>query len=768
MLFRGFKDEKKKDENMKLSENLQQEMNTLKRDFHIIQKLRSRNIVGAYYDKKFTKSLSCETKNTKVTMVSTKPQYVSKYGKSHNNTHVLPNRISYMTPEDKFALKINYKNDNELFSDNFDNDDSYQHLLNDNTDEMSDNTNSDSENEEDKNNKDEEKLLQVQLNIKKQKENEEYIRELQKQQYHETNIQQQQYESTNYEEALRNFIENGQKIQQKLYVKDDIEKDYIIPRVCYTTWHTKNLPPLMAENYENLKKRNPSICFYLYDEKDCFEFIKKNFDKEVLDAYEKLAPSSYKSDLWRFCVLYIHGGIYIDIKYNTINNFQLDQLCYKEHFVIDRANTDKNNWWNKDEQGIYTALIVVSSKNKILRQCIYAIVENVETYYYGKNALYPTGPGLLGKKFFGEIKSPHLLNSIELFHDENNKIIYNHCVVFDIYDGYRKEQKEYQNNLHYSLLWSQNSIYNVKYQLIKNNIIHTKNEHLPNVLCICHIGSYYIFTKITKYIDNLISAQYDEYNLTIYFNLIETISKEHYQKIQEKYPKVHFVISENYGFDIGSFFHILQIIKEKKEVYDYVLKIHTKTDNEKREYMLQPILGSIQIIRKIINQMNENKKIGILAPRKARCIDAHIDFVRNQQYLQQLLFWYFNENTQVIKQPYVTGTMFWMRFSIIEDLFMKVNIKNIVNSFNHEHSFDWNWYYYSNNKYLKNESLHKTKLYEHYLNQGKVMGLSGNLYHATKYSTNSFQLRDGMIEHAYERFFCYGSHRLGYKLMFIN
>ena len=769
MLFRGFKDEKKKDENEELSKNLQQEMISLKRDFHIIQKLRNRNIVGAYYDKKFINSPSHDyNKNNKVTMVSTKPQYVSKYGKSHNKTNVLPNRVSYMTPEDTFALKIDYKKNSELFSEQFNEDDSYQYLLDENDDEdVSNHSNSDSEMEEDENLKNEEKLLQVQSNIRKQKENEQYIQELQKHQVQETNIQ-HDLEISNYEEILRKFIENGQKIQQKLYVKNEEGCEYIIPRVCYTVWHTKNLPPLMQKNYEDLKRQNPSICFHLYDESECFNFIKTNFDKEVLDAYEKLAPSSYKSDLWRFCVLYIHGGMYIDIKYNTINNFTLEQLCFKEHFVIDRANTKTNNWWNKDEQGMYTALIAVCPKNKILRQCIYAIVENVETYYYGKNALYPTGPGLFGKKFFGENKSPHLLNSIELFHNEDNAIVYKQCAILDIYDGYRNEQKEYQNNFHYSLLWSQNSIYNVKYQIVQNKITLTRNEHLPNVLCICHIGSYYIFSKMTKYIDNLISAQYDEYNLTIYFNIIETISKDDFKRLQDKYPNVHFVVSENYGFDIGSFFHILQIIKDKNETYDYVLKIHTKTDNEKREYMLQPMLGSIQTIRKIINQMNENTKIGILAPKKARCIDAHVDFVRNQQYLQQLLFWYFQENTQVIKQPYVTGTMFWMRFSIIEQLFMKVNLINIINSFNHVHTFDWNWYYYSNNKYLKNESLHKERLYEHYLLQGKALGLSGNLYHATKYTTNSFQLRDAMIEHAYERFFCYGTHRLGYKLMFIN
>ena len=770
MLFRGFKQEKPKDENKELSKNLQQEMNNLKRDFHLIQKLRKKNIVGAYYDKKFTnQSNKNDNVTNKITMVSTKPEHISKYGQAKTSVNILPYRISYMTPEDKFALQIDYKKkSNEIFSDDFnDGSEEYQHILendNDNDDNILQ-ENIDSEDEFE--NMEEEKLLQVKLNIQKQKENEKYIQDLQLQRVQEK-TQEQIIEISNYEETLKTFIDNGQKILQKIFHSKVQENDYEIPRNCYTTWHSKQLPPLMKANYDKLKDNNPDICFHLYDEYDCSNFIEKHFDKEVLDAYERLSPSSYKSDLWRFCVLYIHGGIYLDIKYNTINQFQLKELCYKEHFVIDRPNTKQNAWWNKDEQGMYTALIVTKPRNKILRQCIYAIIENVETYYYGKNALYPTGPGLLGKKFFGENKGTHLLNSIELFHDENNAIVFNNCKVLDIYENYRKEQSEYQNNFHYSLLWAQNSIYNVKYKLLNHIVSKNRNEHLPNVLCICHIGSYHIFMKMTKYIDNLISAQYDEYNLTIYFNVIDTITKEQLQLLQKKYPQTSFVISENYGFDIGSFFHILQLIKEEEEDYDYVLKIHTKTDNEKRDGLLQPILGSIQTIRKIVSQMNEFKDIGILASRSGRCIDAHVDFVRNQQYLQQLLLWYFQEKTNVIKQPYVTGTMFWMRFSIIKEMYMKVNIKNIINSFNHAYSFDWNWYYYSNNKYLKNESLHKDRLFEHYQQHGKSLGLSGNLYHAIKYSTNSFQLRDGMIEHAYERFFCYGSHRLGYKLMFIK
>ena len=269
------------------------------------------------------------------------------------------------------------------------------------------------------------------------------------------------------------------------------------------------------------------------------------------------------------------------------------------------------------------------------------------------------------------------------------------------------------------------------------------------------------------YIDNFISAHYDEYNLTIYFNIIETLSKEHISAIRNMYPDENFILSENYGFDIGSFFHILEIIKQRKETYDYVVKIHTKTNDEKRDNLLQPILGNIQTIRKIIQQMRDDHGIGIIASKKSRCIDTHTDFIRNQSYLQKLITWFFKEQTRITKQVYVSGTMFWLRFDILQQTFMKINVPNIINSFNNIHTFDWNWYYYANNKYLMNINLQENLLYEHYIEKGENLNLSGNIFHAIKNGTRSFHLRDGMMEHAYERFFCYATHRMGLQIMFI-
>ena len=225
----------------------------------------------------------------------------------------------------------------------------------------------------------------------------------------------------------------------------------IIPLHLYTCWHTKKLPPLMQENYNYLVESNPKIKFHLYDEDECRQFIQENYEQDVLDAYNTLIPCSYKSDLWRFCVLYKNGGIYMDIKYRCVNNFKFIALTEEEHFVRDRP-----------EECIYTALIVTLPGNEIMMKCIYQIVENVKNKYYGVNPLYPTGPGLLGNYFTSSER-----DNLDMYYNGSvveNKlneyyIVKDNSIILKNYHGYREEQKVYQKNKYYSNLWHEKNIY---------------------------------------------------------------------------------------------------------------------------------------------------------------------------------------------------------------------------------------------------------------------------------------------------------------------
>jgi mannosyltransferase OCH1-like enzyme len=239
-------------------------------------------------------------------------------------------------------------------------------------------------------------------------------------------------------------------------------KQNIIPLKLFQTWNTRKLPNKMNENVMNLQKQNPEFEYYLYDDNDCKEFIKSNFPSDVLNAFEALIPGAYKADLWRYCILYINGGIYLDIKYKCMNNFKLIDLTYKEHFVLERPS-----FWDNGSYGIYNALICSKPKNTILLECINSIVDNVNNNYYGKNPLYPTGPGLLGKLYFN--KYNYNVNNFDLFYNHyetsyiiTNQIIYKKVVILENYLEYREELKKYNNLPSYHTLWLQRLIYSNK------------------------------------------------------------------------------------------------------------------------------------------------------------------------------------------------------------------------------------------------------------------------------------------------------------------
>lgn len=231
--------------------------------------------------------------------------------------------------------------------------------------------------------------------------------------------------------------------------------DSVIPLKIFQTWNTKDLPFHMSLNCLRLQKQNPQFEYFLFDDADCHAFIETHFDEDVLDAYERLIPGAYKADLWRYCVLYIHGGIYLDMKMRCVGDFRLLELTKQEHYVKDRPQLA----FMKNHVGVYNAVMIQQPKNPLMMDCILEIVENVKNQEYGYSALYPTGPGMLGDLYM-EKRKKYNLPDFDLFHDLDRETIrYKNRTILEHYTEYRKEQLNHQNELHYSVLWDKNSIY---------------------------------------------------------------------------------------------------------------------------------------------------------------------------------------------------------------------------------------------------------------------------------------------------------------------
>jgi Glycosyltransferase sugar-binding region containing DXD motif len=221
----------------------------------------------------------------------------------------------------------------------------------------------------------------------------------------------------------------------------------VIPLNIFQTWHTKTLPPYMQKCVNSIKECNPEFRHFLYDDEDCRQFISQNYDQDVLTAYDTLIPGAYKADLWRYCVLYKYGGIYLDIKYQCVNGFKLIGLTDREYFVRDR---------DQNIHGIYNAFMICKAGNPIMWKCIRQIVDNVENRYYGKTPLDVTGPNMMNLMF-----TPNELRQYVTLYLHNNgiMIIYNGTAILAVYPEYREEQKTFQKTLYYDTLWKRREIF---------------------------------------------------------------------------------------------------------------------------------------------------------------------------------------------------------------------------------------------------------------------------------------------------------------------
>lgn len=220
----------------------------------------------------------------------------------------------------------------------------------------------------------------------------------------------------------------------------------VIPLNIFQTWSTKKLPLRMLNNIMSMKNSNPEFNYYFFDDNDCEAFIEKNFPPDVLQSFRSLIPGAYKADLWRYCVLYKLGGIYIDVKYHLLRPFRLIHLTKQEHWVLDA-----------DNNGVYNALMVCKPGNPILLKAIEDIVQNVKNRFYGTSCLEPTGPLLLSKYFTTNEKNHFDLNHVFISNFNNRYILWNRNPIMRSYKGYLEDNKTTKE--HYSTLWGKRKIY---------------------------------------------------------------------------------------------------------------------------------------------------------------------------------------------------------------------------------------------------------------------------------------------------------------------
>lgn len=166
----------------------------------------------------------------------------------------------------------------------------------------------------------------------------------------------------------------------------------LIPKKIYQSWKTKKLPEKMAKIVQKTKDINPEYEYELWDDNDCRQFLLDNFGQNYANAFDVLIPGAFKCDFWRYAVLYVNGGVYMDIDMTPAVPFR-EILRHDDEFVsiVDRK------FIFKPKSDIYQAFIACRPKHPIMLTALELAFYNIAGRKHELfDTLGITGPVVVG------------------------------------------------------------------------------------------------------------------------------------------------------------------------------------------------------------------------------------------------------------------------------------------------------------------------------------------------------------------------------------
>ena len=143
--------------------------------------------------------------------------------------------------------------------------------------------------------------------------------------------------------------------------------------------------------------KNPGYSIKIWDINDSREYLKLNFSPEILECFDNLSAYAYKSDFFRYCVIYKNGGWYSDIfqiclQYNLLDNLKKNKR--KNYFICDTAAEWECN------NGVQNCFFGAHKDDEVLKNIISVTVKNTANKHYGSHPIKTSGSVcILGEVF---------------------------------------------------------------------------------------------------------------------------------------------------------------------------------------------------------------------------------------------------------------------------------------------------------------------------------------------------------------------------------
>lgn len=174
----------------------------------------------------------------------------------------------------------------------------------------------------------------------------------------------------------------------------------LIPRNFYQTYKTSLFDVQHAEWMKVYRSKHPEFNFIFHGDAEMDEFMLREWgDHPIYPVYKGAQFGPSKADIWRYCILYSHGGIYLDIdsallfnmngipsdvaemvsyEANELKNFSWDQAWPCARFFL-KHQLEEKRLFNPGNIALQWFL-AFKSQHPILKNVIDLIVANAGFY----------------------------------------------------------------------------------------------------------------------------------------------------------------------------------------------------------------------------------------------------------------------------------------------------------------------------------------------------------------------------------------------------
>ena len=171
--------------------------------------------------------------------------------------------------------------------------------------------------------------------------------------------------------------------QNNMRAQADDDVGMRIPRQIYQTYVQRT--PFMAS-----WQQQPGWQHHFFDDAACRRFVQQHLEPAVYAAYMRLTPGAARADLWRYCVLWVRGGVYADADCRCLA--PLDEWVGAETQLLVPVDHE-----HEPALGLFQAVLACTPAHPVMRRAIDAVVRHVTAGQHRADIFALSGPTCLGR-----------------------------------------------------------------------------------------------------------------------------------------------------------------------------------------------------------------------------------------------------------------------------------------------------------------------------------------------------------------------------------